>query len=572
MPLTKVRGSVVSEYASVAEMEAEASLSDGQECKTLGYYAKGDGGHGTYRYDSGSSATVNGGTVINAAGGRFLLLYGDSINIEQFGAVADGVTDNAAQIQAAWDLSSASGGLRIEAGSGVFVVGASLTAKSNLNFKGSGNSTVIKGVFSVATNRILTSSASVLQENITLEGFTIDRRGANAQHGAIFGGVKNFIFRDISIIGPTNPTIACGAVGFSPFSVYADIQSENVVVENIYLEASNNFGIAFGNVKGGSITKVYSKNCYREIIGLEADGGVSSVIEGVTVSDCYLVATQDPQYNFGGSIGPVVFIGSGATGGAIRNCTFKDSIIEVISNITDSAYHGVAVVGGSVNAAEKITLAGLVINTPTGLGINIGAVGSITRDVSLKDITINGAGVATTGGAACVHVRNATGVTLAGLLAAGTTHTYWVEESSASNSNSYYDLYGATPTISASLIVGALSKFSARDVAQFKGGALLIQTSGAVADQGTFTFPLVASSGRAIYRIVGNFGDGDYGSFHIFSGTVQIIYNGSNTLIAAANPDTPGKLNVYLTSNAVSIKNRLGSTRVFALESLSTNF
>lgn len=103
MPITKAKGSSLPEYDSVAELSAATELSNGQLATTRGYYTAGDGGHGTYRYDSASVATVNGGTAINAAGGvgRWLLLHNRSVKARQLGFKADGSTDDSAALAAA---------------------------------------------------------------------------------------------------------------------------------------------------------------------------------------------------------------------------------------------------------------------------------------------------------------------------------------------------------------------------------------------------------------------------------------------------------------------------------------
>lgn len=88
--------------ANVAALNTLTGMSNDALATTLGYYTDNDGGHGTYRYDSTSTATVNGGTVINASGGvgRWLLLYNDHLNVRWFGAKGDGVTDDTASILA----------------------------------------------------------------------------------------------------------------------------------------------------------------------------------------------------------------------------------------------------------------------------------------------------------------------------------------------------------------------------------------------------------------------------------------------------------------------------------------
>jgi hypothetical protein len=79
------------------------------QISTLGYYSAGDGGNGTYYYDSEDTTTPgNDGTVIIANdGGRYKLIYQKFVYLEQFGAignssgVANNGFDNTARIQAA---------------------------------------------------------------------------------------------------------------------------------------------------------------------------------------------------------------------------------------------------------------------------------------------------------------------------------------------------------------------------------------------------------------------------------------------------------------------------------------
>ena len=79
------------------------------QVSTMGYFSIGDGGDGTYTYDSTDTTSVdNGGTIIVATdGGRYKLVYGKYVHLEQFGAIGNSTgvtnsgTDNTARIQAA---------------------------------------------------------------------------------------------------------------------------------------------------------------------------------------------------------------------------------------------------------------------------------------------------------------------------------------------------------------------------------------------------------------------------------------------------------------------------------------
>lgn len=460
---------------------------------------------------------------------------------------------------------------------GLYPAGDTLSIKSNVSMRGS-RRTFVRGEFASPKNRIFTSPHTVLQENVTMQGFIIDRRGFNAQHGALFGGIRNFDFKDMSITGPTNPTIACGAVGFSAFDTFAQIPSENVNVTNLYLEASNNFGVAFGNVRGGTISGISSRNCFREVIGLEAwgDGTVSAgnplgtlgIVEDIVVSDSSLNCTQDPAYHFGGSVGPVMLIGGATSGGATRNCQISGMTISVKDIIPSSGFDAVALTGSPIQPLENINVTDMIIRGAPRHGVSIGAVGQVTRNCSLSDIKVYDANSGVTSSGSAIRVSNATGIDTDNIRVRGTRHLYAIEEASGANGNTYTDLL-ADPGASGNVkLVGATSKYSLKGVNQGRGGEVIVESAG-VEDDGIYTFSARGLNGRASYRIRGNFGLNDYASFSVNGNTISAISIGTDVRIGVTNPDVDTALNVYLTGSLVTIKNRLGSARSFVLESVA---
>jgi len=152
---------------NVAAMAA-LTVADGGTVITQGYYAAGDGGGNVYRYDSGSSATIDGGFVIDGPGsvGRFLAVDQTVANVGQFGATGDGVTDDSASIQAA--ISSSSQEISFEPST--YRADSALVAADGANIRGNG--ATIDGtsipVAQLSSAGVLSASAGSL---VSLGGF-----------------------------------------------------------------------------------------------------------------------------------------------------------------------------------------------------------------------------------------------------------------------------------------------------------------------------------------------------------------------------------------------------------------
>jgi hypothetical protein len=87
-------------FKSVADMKVAKFLAPGMTAVTQGYYEPGDGGGAVYRIVESTekfSEELLGGLLAE------LLIYGDTVSVDQFGAVGDGVTDDRQAIQLAVD-------------------------------------------------------------------------------------------------------------------------------------------------------------------------------------------------------------------------------------------------------------------------------------------------------------------------------------------------------------------------------------------------------------------------------------------------------------------------------------
>lgn len=83
-------------FDSVADMQAAANLTVGTKVRTLGYYSPGDGGGNDYEIVAAGTGTDDGGSYIDLSGSGLQAkgLFGSDVNVKQFGAKGDGVTED----------------------------------------------------------------------------------------------------------------------------------------------------------------------------------------------------------------------------------------------------------------------------------------------------------------------------------------------------------------------------------------------------------------------------------------------------------------------------------------------
>mgnify|MGYP003913475239 CR=1 FL=1 len=90
-------------FASIDLLRSSTPQS-GEIYDVLGYYIPGDGGGGSFYWDSSSTETPESGMIVtndNYATGRWIRLYSGPVNIRWFGAKSEVMFDNAPAIQAA---------------------------------------------------------------------------------------------------------------------------------------------------------------------------------------------------------------------------------------------------------------------------------------------------------------------------------------------------------------------------------------------------------------------------------------------------------------------------------------
>lgn len=101
-------------FNTVAEMKSSKHLKDGDCAITLGYYSVNDGGNATYKIRTKTSSDVDDGGSIHYIGTDLvaeLIIENGTVNVLQFGAKGDGITDNYEVLQNVLNYISSQTGL-----------------------------------------------------------------------------------------------------------------------------------------------------------------------------------------------------------------------------------------------------------------------------------------------------------------------------------------------------------------------------------------------------------------------------------------------------------------------------
>lgn len=217
-------------------------------------------------------------------------------SIAEFGAIADGVTNNAAAIQGAIDYVSASGGGRVSVPSGVFLSG-SLVMKPGVELhlehgavlKASGDYNDYLPEHDVA----VVTSQLIVEEVLPRRAFIVGFRAHGVSitgPGTISGNADEFIEeRGTYIHSMRAPEGGRSQYLERPFTVFL-IECQSVVLKDFVLRDPAFWAIRLTGCDGSRIDSI---SILTDLMVPNADGIDIDRCEDVVIKDCYLVTADD---------------------------------------------------------------------------------------------------------------------------------------------------------------------------------------------------------------------------------------------------------------------------------------
>jgi len=294
----------VQSFNSIAALRLRSGTTIANAAKTLGYYSAGDGGGNSFYWDSTSVATDNGGTVIKptavSGAGRWLAVKPTFVNVAQFGAKGDGITDDYAKIQAALTAAGAFGSVGFaKTSTGIYLVSQELKFYDGQNIFGYGGTSVVGAGCEIRLTALANGVMSPDTPETTKYAGTIKDIYFNAQGYGDYGlSLYNCCFLDVAHCA-ANSTKAggCGLLLDSNVSLRCYFN----IIRGGRFFATGTDGAAIRFTRGANANTVIGGKCGSSVKGMEfLTSSSGNNIIGTDFEDNELVHvySDSPSNNF----------------------------------------------------------------------------------------------------------------------------------------------------------------------------------------------------------------------------------------------------------------------------------
>lgn len=260
-------------YISVEKMKEDTSLITDIVCVTLGYYELNDGGGSTYKVRKKIATDIDdGGSIIflNDELVAELIVENETVNVKQFGAHGNSVSDDYSYFNNAIDFSKKNG-FEIKIPVGTFIISKQLNLKSVVGLKIIGSNDAPERY---ATKIIYSGTNSFLNldgcKNVCICNFHLE---ANNGTGISLTGDRSFNchFSDIYISNIIYGIYITATTGYTYFD-RVKINVSNNTVNGIFIDCNNEIYTNYIYFRECAVdalfisdktrTLVYLGNCY----------------------------------------------------------------------------------------------------------------------------------------------------------------------------------------------------------------------------------------------------------------------------------------------------------------------
>lgn len=182
--------------------------------ETLGYYTASDGGGNTFQWNTSSVLADNGGSIIAVTGvatGRWIASETDTVNILQFGAKPDGITNATTAITNAFSL-----GKEVKVPKGIYLVNGEIPILNNVKCE--------QDVFFKVANSYTGTVFSIKSKNgLILENIYVDSSGTGISITALkIEGLRNSLIANFGMGSAIGNTTDIGIHMITSHSSFAD--------------------------------------------------------------------------------------------------------------------------------------------------------------------------------------------------------------------------------------------------------------------------------------------------------------------------------------------------------------